>query len=480
MSGASEVGSSPSPDCLPSGRAVRVRHPRAVGAGVRVSGLALSPRLACPVGAECRGGVGGCPRGGWPATVVRGVWCQALSLPLPPVLWGGQPGFRNPCAPGAVAAGVGTQHQPRIVRSCGPALLALGVAEGRPRGGAVRRCEGRLRSGAPPPPTARPPGGLSGSATHVLWARVCGCGGPARSPWLACSVEAACRGGGGGPSPGGWPATVVRGVWCQAQSLPRPPFLWGGQSGFRDPCVLGAVGEGVGTQHLLDSVRPCGPALHAVGVAEGRNPGRAPFGVVRGVRDQALPLPQLPALWAGCRGPLPTCCGHGCAGVGALHRPRGSRALWRAACHGGGGGRLGSGAPSSLLPRVWVCAVFVVSVRCVSWCVVPPFACPSGAPFSGASVRCCARPLPCVCRAPFPARVPCSAAGYHLFLSWLRRSLLFPLLALLPGMHFIPASALVCVSVFFLAASSFSLIGPCEIKEGWGYVGLRWLGAVFV
>ena len=37
-------------------------------------------------------------------------------------------------------------------------------------------CEGRLRSGAPPPPTARPLGGLLGSATHVLWARVSGCG----------------------------------------------------------------------------------------------------------------------------------------------------------------------------------------------------------------------------------------------------------------------------------------------------------------
>ena len=58
-------------------------------------------------------------------------------------------------------------------------------------------------SGAPPRLTARPPGGLSGSATHVLWARVCECGGPALSPWLACPVGAACRGGGGGLSPGG-------------------------------------------------------------------------------------------------------------------------------------------------------------------------------------------------------------------------------------------------------------------------------------
>ena len=73
--------------------------------------------------------------GGVPSTIVRGVWCQALSLPRPSVLWSGQPGFRDPCVPGAVGAGVGTQHRPHSVRSCGPALLAVGVAEGRPRGG---------------------------------------------------------------------------------------------------------------------------------------------------------------------------------------------------------------------------------------------------------------------------------------------------------------------------------------------------------
>ena len=106
--------------------------------------------------------------------------------------------------PGAVGAGVGTGHRPHSVRPCGPALLAVGVAEGRPRGGgAFHRCEGRLRSGAVRPPTARPLGGPLGSATHVLWARVCGCGGPTLSPWPACPVGAACRGGGGGPSPGG-------------------------------------------------------------------------------------------------------------------------------------------------------------------------------------------------------------------------------------------------------------------------------------
>ena len=318
----------------------RMLWARACGCG----GPSLPLWPACPVGAAWRGGGGGRPPGGWPATVARNVWCQALSLPLPPVLWGGLPGSRDPCVPGAVRAGVGTQHRPHSVRPCGPALLAVGLAEGRPRGGClpplrgafearrspspdcpptrrdvgvhypravgagvwvlgpytvplactpcggcvprgwwgavpggggglpplrgasgVRRCpspgrpssgagsrgtatrvfrvrsvrawgpstgsiacgfagrrcslwgwqkgvpgggafdccEGRLRSGAPPPPTARPLGGLLRSATHVLWARVCGCGGPTLSPWPACPVGAACRGVGGGPSPGG-------------------------------------------------------------------------------------------------------------------------------------------------------------------------------------------------------------------------------------------------------------------------------------
>ena len=118
----------------------------------------------------------------------------------------------------------------------------------------------------------------------------------------------------GGRPRGGWPATVLRGVWCQALSLPRPPVLWGGQPGFCDPCVPGAVSAGVGTQH-----RPGGARLRA-GVARpggGRraSPGGVPSAVVRGAWGQALPLPRLPALWAGCRGPLPTGCG--CGGVRA-------------------------------------------------------------------------------------------------------------------------------------------------------------------
>ena len=68
---------------------------------------------------------------------MRGVWFQALPLPRPSVLWGGQPGYRDPCVPGVVGAGVGTQHRFHSVRPCEPALLAVEVAEGRPRGGCL-------------------------------------------------------------------------------------------------------------------------------------------------------------------------------------------------------------------------------------------------------------------------------------------------------------------------------------------------------
>ena len=174
--------------------------PGAVDAGVDPAPAPQRAPLRAGV-ARCWGGGRASP-GGVPSTVVRGAWCQALSLPRPLVLRSVQPGFRDPCVPGAVDAGMWTQHRPHSVRPCWPALLAVGVAEGRPRGGAFHRCEERLVSGAVPPPAA----------------------------------------------------LVLRSL----------------QPGFRDPCVPGAVDVGVWTQYRPHGVRPCGPALFAVGVAEGR------------------------------------------------------------------------------------------------------------------------------------------------------------------------------------------------------------------
>ena len=143
-------------------------------------------------------------------------------------------------------------------------------------GGAFHRCEGRLVSGSVPPPAARP----LERAARVPRPVCPGCGrfgrgDPAPAPQRAPLRASVARcGNGGRASPEGVLSTIVGGAWCQALSLPRPPVLWSGQPGFRDPCVSGAVDAGVGTQHRPHSVRPCGPALLAVGVAEGRPPGR--------------------------------------------------------------------------------------------------------------------------------------------------------------------------------------------------------------
>ena len=129
------------------------------------------------------------------------------------------------------------------------APLRAGVARcgggGRasPGGGLFRRCEGRLVSGAVPPPAARP---LERAARVPL--PVCpGCGrcgrvDPAPAPQRAPLRAGVARcGGGGRASPGGVPSAVVRGAWCQALSLPRPPVLWSGQPGFRCACVFVCV-----------------------------------------------------------------------------------------------------------------------------------------------------------------------------------------------------------------------------------------------
>ena len=123
----------------PLERAARVPRPGCPGCGPCRRGDPSPAPQRAPLRAgvaRCEGGGRASP-GGVLSTVVRGAWYQALSLPRPPVLRSGQPGFRDPCVPGAVDAGVWTQHGPHSVRPCGLALLAVGAAEGRPRGGCL-------------------------------------------------------------------------------------------------------------------------------------------------------------------------------------------------------------------------------------------------------------------------------------------------------------------------------------------------------
>ena len=77
LRGASGVRRSPSPDCPPTGRAVRVRDPRVVGAGVRVWGPFSVPSACTPCG--------GCAPGGESvAFVYRGAGWGGGRAPYPP------------------------------------------------------------------------------------------------------------------------------------------------------------------------------------------------------------------------------------------------------------------------------------------------------------------------------------------------------------------------------------------------------------
>ena len=149
------------------------------------------------------GVLGGRPWGGRPATVVRGVWCQALSLPWPPVLWSGQPGSATRLSRVWSVRAWGPSTGPTACALAGQRCSLWGRQKGVPGGGAFHHCEGRLRSGAVPPPTARPLGGLLGSASHVLWARYVGVG--AQHCPLGLHALWGLRAAGlvGGPSPGG-------------------------------------------------------------------------------------------------------------------------------------------------------------------------------------------------------------------------------------------------------------------------------------
>ena len=331
LRGASEVRRSPSPGCPPTGRAVGVRYPRAGGMGVWVRGPNTVPLACMPCGGcvprRWRGAVLG---GGWPATVVRGVWCQALSFPRLPVLWGGQPGYRDPCVQGAVGAGVGPSTSSTACALAGWRCLLWRWRKGVPEGVPSTVARGVCGQALPLPRLPAHWGGLLGSATQVLWARACGCGGPTLSPWPAYPARVACRGGGGGPSPGGVACHCCEGRLVsgavsppdarplgRAARVPRPMCPRCGRCGRGDPA----------------------PAPRRVGVAEGRPWGGVLCTVVRGVCRQALPLPRLPAHWAGCWGPPPTCSGRGRLGVGAQHCRLGLHALRGLRAAGVVGGR---------------------------------------------------------------------------------------------------------------------------------------------
>ena len=267
-------GAVPPPAARPPERAARVPRPVCPGCGRcgRVDPAPAPQRAPLRARVVRCGGGGRASPGGVPSTVVRGAWCQALSLPRPLVLRSVQPGSATRVSRVRSMRACGPSTGPTVCALAGRRCSLWGWRKGVPRGGAFHRCEGRLVSGAVPSPAGRP---------HERAARVprpacpgggrCGRVDPAPAPQRApLRADAARCGGGGRASPGGVPSTVVRGAWCQALSLPRPLVLRSVQPGFCDPCVPGAVDAGVWTQDRPHSVRPCGPTSLAVGVAEGR------------------------------------------------------------------------------------------------------------------------------------------------------------------------------------------------------------------
>ena len=82
--------------------------------------------------------MGSRPREGDPSPLGARVWCQELSLSRPSVPWGGRQGPVARVSGARVVWAWGTQHRPHSVHSCEPALRAVGVAGGRPRGGVPR------------------------------------------------------------------------------------------------------------------------------------------------------------------------------------------------------------------------------------------------------------------------------------------------------------------------------------------------------
>ena len=476
-------GAVPPPAARPPERAARVPRPVCPGCGRcgRVDPAPAPQRAPLRVGvARCGGGRRASP-GGVPSTVVRGAWCQALSLPRLLVLRSAQPGFRDPCVPGAVDAGVWTQHRPHSVRPCGPALLAVGVAEGRPRGGAFHRCEGRLVSGAVPPPAARPPE----RAARVPRPVCPGCGrcgrvDPAPAPQRAPLRAGVARcGGGGRASPGG--AASHR---CEGRLVPGAVPPPAARSPERAARVPRPVCPGCGRCGRVDPAPAPQRAPLRAGVARcgggGRaSPGGAAFHRCEGrLVPGAVPPPAARHPERAARVPRPACPGCGRCGRGGP-APASQRAPLRAAvarCWGGGRASPG-GVPSTMVRGAWgqalslsrlpahcrvgcrgslgvcgvcgVCAVRVV-VRGAALSLV----------LRCSPLRCLGAVLcsPCARRVPSSVCAPCSFAGYPLFLSRLRCSLPFPLLLSLACTFSLPP--LCCVSLSFSLSARASSFEP--------------------
>ena len=232
LPGAFGVRRSPSPDCLPTGRAVGVRYPRAVGAGVGVWGPYTVP-LACT---PC----GGCvPRRWWGAVPLPGLGLRAPAGAGP---W-------RSCAGGRAGGGEGrpVRRTPRLCGRGGPVGREFALPRSLPLPSLGRQQSGchwrRSVHGGRGPPYH------SSSCSPAFSGRDL-CGVLARWRGLACSPRflwepAAGAGGGGGGRSG---SSLGRGEG-------RPSHLPRGDRG-RGPRGLRAGGGGGGGGSAAASLLP--------------------------------------------------------------------------------------------------------------------------------------------------------------------------------------------------------------------------------
>ena len=253
-------------------------------------------------------------------------------------MFSGASGVRRSPSPGRPSSGAGSRgsatrvSRVRSVRawgpSTGPTACALagrrcslwGWRKGVPGEGAFHHCEGRRRSGAPPPPTARPLGRLLRSAIHVLWARVDGRGDPSPTPQRALLRAGFARCGGGTRVPGG--GTSCLGVGRPGSGALPPPTSrpFGRAAGAHYPLAVGAGGAGVGTRHQPHSARSC--ALW--GRHEGARGGAFCLGVGR-PGSGALPPPTIRPFGRAAWAHYPLASGAGGVGVRTRHQPQSVR-----------------------------------------------------------------------------------------------------------------------------------------------------------
>ena len=310
-SGASGAGRSPTPNCPPSGRAAGAHFPLAVGAGECGRGDP-SPT---PQRALLRAGFARC--GGGTRAPGEGTSCLGVgrlgsgALPPPTVgPLGGLPGPTTHWLWVRRVASVGTRHRPHSARS----RVLWGRHEGA-RGGRLLPGCGASGVGRSPSPDC-PLSGRADGAHYPLavGAGGCGRGDPSPTPQRSLLGAAFARCGGGTRAPGGGASCLGVGRPGSGAFPPPTACALGGLPGPTTNRLWVRGGAGQGTRHQPHSARSCELALRAVRAAS-VCPGGAPLAWVWGVGGWALSHPRLPALWAGCRGPLPTGCG--CGGVRA-------------------------------------------------------------------------------------------------------------------------------------------------------------------